>query len=93
MIALEQDNKKEATEHWGKAGVLYNETERWSRAEMSLAYAIENGADDADTLRAIGLAQVKMGRVLQAKITIKKLLEKDPTDRVAIELQLMLPKE
>ena len=92
-IALKQDNTKKAIEHWCKAGMLYNETERWGRAEKSLAYAIENGADDADTLRAIGLAQVKMDHVLQAKITIKKLLEKDPTDKVAIELQSMLSKE
>jgi tetratricopeptide (TPR) repeat protein len=92
-IALKQDNKKKAIEHWGKAGMFYNETERWDRAEISLAYAIKNGADDADTLRAIGLAQVKTGHVLQANITIKKLLEKDPTDRVAIELQSMLSKE
>ena len=77
--------KKEAVTHWIKAGLIYNESEHWSRAEISLAYAIENGADDADTLRAIGLAQVKTGHILQAKITIKKLLENDATDRVAIE--------
>jgi tetratricopeptide (TPR) repeat protein len=92
-IALKQDNKKKAIEHWRKAGMFYNETEHWDRAERSLAYAIENGADDADTLRAIGLAQVKMDHVLQAEITINMLLEKDPTDRVAIELQSMLSKE
>jgi tetratricopeptide (TPR) repeat protein len=92
-IALKRDNKKKAIEHWGKAGMFYNETERWDRAEISLAYAIENGADDADTLRAIGLAQVKTDHVLQAKITIKKLLEKNPNDAVALELQSMLPQE
>jgi len=92
-IALKQDNTKKAIEHWGKAGMFYNETERWGRAERSLAYAIENGADDADTLRAIGLAQVKTDHVLQAKITIKKLLEKNPKDAVALELQSMLPQE
>ena len=54
-IALKQDNKKKAIEHWGKAGMFYNETERWDKAEISLAYAIENGADDADTLRAMVL--------------------------------------
>ena len=92
-IALKRDNKKKAIEHWGKAGMFYNETERWDRAEISLAYAIENGADDAETLRAIGLAQVKTDHVLQAKITIKKLLEKNPKDAVALELQSMLPQE
>ena len=92
-IALKRDNKKKAVTHWIKAGLIYNESEHWSRAEISLAYAIENGADDADTLRAIALAQVKTNHVLQAKSTIKKLLEKNPNDAVALELQSMLPQE
>ncbi len=92
-IAFKQDNKKKAVTHWIKAGLIYNESEHWSKAEISLAYAVENGADGAETLRAIGLAQVKADHVLQAKVTIKKLLEKNPNDAFALELQSMLPKE
>lgn len=92
-IALKQDNKKIAVTHWIKAGLIYNESEHWSKAEMSLAYAIKNGADDTETLRAIGLAQVKTNHELQAKVTINKLLEKNPNDAVALELQSMLSQE
>ena len=54
---------------------------------------MEHGADSVETLQALGLAQVKTNHVLQAKITIKKLLEKNPNDAVALELQSMLPQE
>ena len=93
VIALKQNDKQSAVSYWEQAGELYNSSERWNKAEMSLAYAMEHGADSVETLQALGLAQVKTNHVLQAKITIKKLLEKNPNDAVALELQSMLPQE
>ena len=92
-VALKQNDSTSAAANWSTAGKLYNENELWNKAEMSLAYALENGANDVATLRSLGLAQIKTEHFLQAKITINKLLEIDSNDVVALELQSMLPKE
>jgi Flp pilus assembly protein TadD len=60
---------------------------------MSLAYAVQNGASGSEVLQSLALAQIKLDHTLQAKISIKKLLEKNPSDTVALELQSMLPQE
>ncbi len=67
--------------------------EKWNKAEMSLAYAVQNGASGSEVLQSLALAQIKLDHTLQAKISIKKLLEKNPSDTVALELQSMLPQE
>ena len=93
VIALQQADKPSAVSHWKQAGSLYNADERWAKAEMSLAYAIENGATGIDVLQSLLLAQVELEHYLQARITIKKLLENNPNDTVALDVQKMLPKE
>ena len=93
VIALEQGEKKTAVSHWEEAGKMYNAAEKWNKAEMSLAYAIENGSDSIEALQELGLAQVQLGHTLQAKITIRRLLKKNPTDSVALDLEARLPKE
>ncbi len=86
-IAFKQHKISKAVEYWKDAGKLYNESEHWKKAELSLAYAVENGGDDLDTLRALVLAQIKTEHILQARLTIIKLLEKDPSDEAELELQ------
>jgi tetratricopeptide (TPR) repeat protein len=93
VIALEQGETQTAVSHWAQAGKLYNEVEKWNKAEMSLAYAVQNGASGSEVLQSLALAQIKLNHTLQAKISIKKLLEKNPSDTVALELQSMLPQE
>ncbi len=92
-IALKQKDTNSAAMHWAQAGKLYNEVEKWNKAEMSLAYAVQNGASGSEVLQSLALAQIKLDHTLQAKISIKKLLEKNPSDTVALELQSMLPQE
>ena len=93
VIALELGATQKAVLHWEEAGKQYNTAEKWNKAEMSLAYAIENGSESVEALQSLGLAQVQLGHTLQANISIKKLLEKNPNDAVALELQTMLSKE
>lgn len=93
VIALEQGETQTAVSHWAQAGRLYNEVEKWNKAEMSLAYAVQNGASGSEVLQSLALAQIKLDHTLQAKITIKKLLENNPKDAVALELQSVLPPE
>jgi len=93
VIALELGATQKAVLHWEEAGKQYNTAEKWNKAEMSLAYAIENGSESVEALQSLGLAQVQLGHTLQANISIKKLLEKNPNDVVALELQTMLSKE
>jgi len=93
VIALEQNNPTKAVMHWEEAGKRYNEAERWAKAELSLAHALENGSTNTEILRALALAQLKTGHFLQAKITIQQLLKENPTDSVALDLEAMVPKE
>ncbi len=93
VIALEQGEMQTAVLHWEEAGKLYNDAEKWNKAEISLAYAVQNGASGSEALQSLALAQIKLDHTLQAKISIKKLLEKDSSDTVALELQSMLPRE
>jgi Flp pilus assembly protein TadD len=79
--------------HWEEAGKRYNEAERWAKAELSLAHALENGSTNTEILRALALAQLKTGHFLQAKITIQQLLKENPMDSVALDFEAMVPKE
>jgi tetratricopeptide (TPR) repeat protein len=91
VIASERGNKQEASRMWEKAGRLYVGSQNWKKAELSLAFASENGELTLDGLSALALAQVEMKHFLQARISIQKMLKKDPSSSTAIALENRLP--
>ena len=93
VIANKQGNTAEASRQWEEAGKLYIKTETWDKAELSLAFAEENGELTFAGSEALALAQIEMGHALQARTTIQKLLKRDPSNEKALELQSRLPTE
>lgn len=93
LIAKKQGKKEEAVIRWEEAGRLYNELELWEKAELSLAYATENGSLSQSGLQSLALAQIELGHYIQAKATIQKLLAENPNHQIALELQSRLPEE
>ena len=91
IIALKQERIEEAIGYWEKAGNSHIEEGMWKSAELSLAYAVENGSTNGDTLRNLAQAQIRIGNFVQAQTTINTLLEVDANDEIAIELKSSLP--
>lgn len=93
VIASEQGNTQEASTLWEKAGILYVESKNWDKAELSLAFASENGELRIEGLSALALAQIELKHFLQARISINKVLKKDPSNSIAQALESRLPQE
>ncbi|MBT4524200.1 MAG: tetratricopeptide repeat protein [Phycisphaerae bacterium] len=93
VIAQKQDRLSDAIYHWSEAGRIYTDLEQWLKAEIPLAYAVDKGATDRDTILRLALAQVNAEHFIQARTTINILLEINPNDVDVLELQSMLPLE
>jgi tetratricopeptide (TPR) repeat protein len=93
FIAKNQGNAAEAMKHWQEAARLYVEVELWEKAELSLAYASENGELSQDGLCALALAQIELEHIAQARTTIQKILSLEPSNSKAVALQNRLPQE
>ena len=93
FIAKNQGETAEAITHWQEAARLYVEKELWAEAELSLAYASEVGELSQEGLCALALAQVELEHIVQARITIQKILSIEPSNSTAIALQSRLLQE
>ena len=93
VIEKEQGNDEDASFYWEQAGRLYSASENWKKAELSLAFAEENGELSPEGLQTLALAQIELDHFMQARTTIQNLLKKDPSNEKVLELQSRLPTE
>jgi len=91
MVAMRNGHSQKAADHWATAGKLHIDTGEWNNAEVSFAYALEINPSQVDLLCGIARAQVENGRHQSAKATIEQILQIDPKNSEAIELQRQLP--
>ena len=93
MIANKQGDTVEASRLWEEAGRLHANQKQWSKAELSLAFADENGDLSNEGLQALALAQIELGHFMQAKAIIQQLLAIESNNEEALTLQRRLPTE